>query len=237
MKTVAIIPSAGKGLRLGLGKKPWVSVLGRPMLAHTLTAFEKCPVIGAVVVVSMSSDAGRIRKNIIKKYGFKKVASVVAGGKERQDSVRRGLDAAAAIDGKWDMVVVHDCARPLVTPKLINDTVMAAIKKGSAIAAVPLKDTVKEISGGTVKRTIPRDTLRAVQTPQAFKLPILKKAYETAGKDGFRATDCSSLVERLGKKIAVVEGSYENIKITTQEDLAFAENILRRRSAKWRRGI
>ena len=228
-KTAAIIPSAGKGRRLGFKKKPFLLLDGRPILAHTLLAFEKCRLIDAIFVAVAKKDMELCRKNIIEKYGFKKVKTILAGGKERQDSVRLGLDA---MGNRFNAVVIHDGARPLVTAKLISDTVNAAYEYGSAITAVPLKDTVKEVSKGRVKKTIDRNTLRLAQTPQAFKCRILKKACEKAKKDGFIATDKSTLIERLGRKVAIVCGSYENIKITTKEDLRFAGCILRGRKKR-----
>ncbi|MBI5560495.1 MAG: 2-C-methyl-D-erythritol 4-phosphate cytidylyltransferase [Deltaproteobacteria bacterium] len=227
-RTIAIIPSAGKGRRLGLKKKPYLPLGKKPMLARTLNAFEDCPLIDAVVVVVAPGDIGYCRENIVKKYKCRKVVAVIAGGRERGDSVRRGLDS---IKDGWDFVVVHDAARPFVTPELIGRTVKAAFKYGSAIAAVPLKDTVKEVSLNTVRKTIDRNTLAFAQTPQAFRFEILKEAYKKA-KGHTRATDDSSLVERLGNRVAVVPGSYGNIKITTVEDLAFAGRLLRSRRVR-----
>ncbi len=225
-KTVAIIPSAGMGRRMGSRKKNYLTLLDRPVLAHTLEAFEKAPSVHSIVVVVPAGDEEFCRDGIVSKYGFKKVIAVVAGGAERQDSVQNGIDAA----GKgFDIIAVHDGARPLVTPDIINRTIAAAIEDGAAIAAVPVKDTIKEASNGFVRRTVPRDALLSVQTPQAFSADLLGKAFKKAVEDGFTGTDESSLVERAGFPVKVVEGSYENMKITTPEDMAFAECVLRER--------
>lgn len=225
-KTVAIIPSAGMGRRMGSKKKNYLELLDRPVLAHTLAAFEGAASVDAVILVVPPSDERYCMDGIVSKYGFRKVVKIVAGGAERQDSVRNGISAAG--DG-FDIIAVHDGARPLVTPDIIDRTVEAAAESGAAIAAVAVKDTVKESSGGFVRRTVPREDLLSVQTPQAFQRPIIEKAFKAAGEEGFLGTDESSLVERAGMPVRVVEGSYENIKITTPEDMAFAECILRLR--------
>ncbi len=227
IKTVAVIPSAGKGRRLGFRKKPYLMLNGKPVLAHTLSAFERCALVQAVVVVAAPSDLEYCREKVVERYGFKKVIAVVEGGRERQDSVRNAVDT---LGDEWEIVVVHDGARPLVVPSLIERAVNAARECGGAITAVRPKDTIKEVDGsGRVKRTIARETLVSVQTPQAFRLDLLRRAYREAARQGFTGTDDSTLVERLGERVAVVVGSYENIKITTEEDIAVAELILRSR--------
>lgn len=226
-KTVAIIPSAGMGRRMGSRKKNYLTLLGRPVLAHTLEAFEKSASIDSVVVVVPAGDETFCREEIVSKYGFKKVAAVVAGGTERQDSVRNGIEAASP---EASVIAVHDGARPLVTPEVIERVIAAAREHGAAIAAVPVKDTVKEASGGFVRRTVPREDLLSVQTPQAFRAGVLNLAFKKALEDGFTGTDESSLVERTGVAVKAVEGSYENIKITTPEDMDFAECVLNKRN-------
>jgi len=225
-KTVAIIPSAGMGRRMGSRKKNYLTLLDRPVLAHTLAAFENAASIQSVIIVVPPEDELFCRDEIVSRYGFKKVIAIVAGGAERQDSVKNGIKAAGS---GFRLIAVHDGARPLVTPDIIDRTVEAALEHGAAIAAVPVKDTVKESSGGFVRRTVPREALLSVQTPQAFSRETLEEAFKKAGEDGFTGTDESSLVERAGFAVRVVEGSYENIKITTPEDMAFAECILKKR--------
>lgn len=226
-KTLAIIPSAGIGRRMGNRRKNYLTILGRPVLAHTLSAFEASPLIDAVVLVAAKEDIEYCTSEVVRKYAFRKVLSVVAGGTERQDSVRNGLEAAPA---GYGMIAVHDGARPLVTGAIIDAAVRAARDAGAAIAAVPSKDTVKEVSAGFVRRTIPREALVMVQTPQAFRRDILEEAIRRAYAEGYTGTDEGSLVERTGQPVAVVEGSYENIKMTTPEDLLFAECILGKRT-------
>ncbi|HZX36197.1 MAG TPA: 2-C-methyl-D-erythritol 4-phosphate cytidylyltransferase [Thermodesulfobacteriota bacterium] len=221
--TVAIIPSAGKGKRFG-GKKNYLSLDGIPVLARAIETLEDCPLIEAVVVVTRKEDIEYVKNSIVKKFGLKKVLAVVKGGRERQDSVAAGLLAAGT---RFDFVLVHDGARPLVTREILERAIKAAYRHGAAIAAMPPKDTIKEIRGRFIKKTIPRDTLVSVQTPQVFEYKLLKRAFEAAAKDGFRSTDEAALVERLGVKIIPTQGSYENIKITAKEDLAIAELILK----------
>ena len=226
-KTVAIIPSAGMGRRMGSRKKNYLTLLDRPVLAYTLAAFENAASIHSVIIVVPSGDEPFCRDEIVSKYGFKKVSTIVVGGAERQDSVQNGIRAAGS---GFHIIAVHDGARPLVTPDIIDRTIEAALEHGAAIAAVPVKDTVKESSGGFVRRTVPREALLSVQTPQAFTRETLETAFRKASEEGFMGTDESSLVERAGFAVRVVEGSYENIKITTPEDMAFAECILKLRA-------
>lgn len=214
------------GRRMGSKKKNYLTLLDRPVLAHTLSAFEGAANVDAIIIVVPPSDEAFCREEIVSKYGFRKVIAVVAGGAERQDSVRNGIKAAG---DRFDIIAVHDGARPLVTPDIIDRTVMAACESGAAIAAVAVKDTIKESSGGFVRRTVPREDLLSVQTPQVFERTVLEKAFRSAYDEGFLGTDESSLVERAGLPVRVVEGSYENIKITTPEDMAYAECMLRQR--------
>lgn len=226
-KTLAIIPSAGMGRRMGSMKKNYLSLLDKPVLAHTLAAFEASVEVDSVLIVAHPSDEDYCRTEIIARYGFKKVLRIIPGGAERQDSVWNGLKESAG----FDMIAVHDGARPLVTTDIIDRTIRAAKEHGAAIAAVAVKDTIKESLDGFISRTIPREALVSVQTPQAFRRAALMEAFEKARADGFLGTDESSLAERAGQRVKVVEGSYENIKITTREDMLFAECILKNRHA------
>lgn len=226
-KTLAIIPSAGSGRRMGSVKKNYLPLLGRPVLAHTLSGFEGCALVSSVIIAAPEGDIGFINEEIVELYGFRKVIKVVSGGAERQDSVRNAIRAGG--DG-WDIILVHDGARPLITVDIIERTIKAAAESGAAIAAVPVKDTIKEAEGGIIKRTVPRENLWSVQTPQAFRADMLINAHIKAEEDGFLGTDESSLVERAGGTVRVVMGSYENLKITTAEDIAIAEQILKNRA-------
>lgn len=212
---------------MGNRKKNYLKLLDRPVLAHTIGVFEECPLIDSIILVVPLSDIEFCREEIVRKYGFSKVSEVVAGGAERQDSVRNGLKRASDAG----IILVHDGARPLVTFRIVEDIIKAAHETGGAIAAVPVKDTIKEVAGGAVARTVPREALVSAQTPQAFRTGILLKAFKKAAEDGFLGTDESSLVERTGERVAVVEGSYENIKITTVEDMGIAEGILKKRTS------
>lgn len=227
MKTIAIITAAGKGKRMGYGiKKPYIILNGTPLLAHAILPFEQSKAINGIVIVTAKGDEDFCLKNIVKRFKFKKVLKVVCGGKERQDSVMSGIMAAG---NGWDIVVVHDGARPFIAKKSIEEVIKSARRRGAATLAVPVKDTIKQVCSGFVKKTLPRDELWAIQTPQAFKFDILKKAHLRAFKQGFIGTDDSILVEISGCKVAVVNGSYDNIKITTPEDLTLGKVILKNR--------
>ena len=229
IKAAVIIPSAGKGSRMGGRKKNYLPLSGRPVLAHTLEPFNNSPLVKEIILVVPDGDIDFCSKEIVERYGFSKVTSIVPGGKERQDSVINGLDA---VSGNLDIIAIHDGARALVTTEIVEATLRAAFLNGAAVCAVPLKDTIKEVTpeaadGVFIARTVTRDTLRAVQTPQAFKPDIINRAYQEAASSHFVGTDSSSLVERLGIRVAIVEGSYENIKITTPDDIIVAGEILR----------
>jgi 2-C-methyl-D-erythritol 4-phosphate cytidylyltransferase len=225
--TVAIITAAGKGRRMGSKiKKPYLTLAGRPILARAIMPFEYSKAINAIIIVTAPGDEGFCLKNIVKKFGFKKIAKVIQGGKERQDSVMSGIIAA---NGGWDVVVVHDAVRPFVEKDMIKRVIQSAQKCGAATIAVPVKDTIKQASAGFVTKTLQREELWAIQTPQAFRFDILKKAHHLAAKQGFIGTDDCMLVERMGNKVAVVKGSYDNIKITTPEDIVLGKAILKSR--------
>lgn len=227
-KTLAVIPAAGSGTRMGAKRKIYLPLCGLPALVRTLLAFEGAASVDAVVVVTAAGDMDECMETIARARAITKVISVVAGGAERQDSVHNGLMRS---DG-FDFIAVHDGARPLVTAEIIDGVVFAAHETGGAIAAVPVKDTIKESSDGVVVRTVPRSALVAAQTPQVFRRELLLRAFELARRDGFTGTDESALVERLGGvKIRLAAGSYDNIKITTEEDVTIAERILQKRGA------
>ena len=225
MKTVAIVPAAGSGSRMNREvSKQYLSLAGTPVLVRTLEALEACPGVERLYVVVPSQDVVSVRDGILPSWGLKKVAGVVPGGMERQDSVRAGIEA---IDRDADIVIVHDGVRPLITAELVERCIRAAAEDGAATVGVPVKDTVKEVTpGGQVLRTCDRNTLWLTQTPQAFRREILERAHREASRDGFRGTDDTSLVERLGLPVRMVPGDYRNIKITTPEDLVVAEALL-----------
>lgn len=225
-KVAAIVLAAGKGKRIGGStSKQWLSLGGKPVVAHALQRFEECKSINAVIVVVQPYEVEYLKDAIIKRFRFKKIIQVVKGGNERQDSVRNALDV---IDDAFDTIVVHDGVRPFVSLPIIEKGIESAEKTGASAVCVPLKDTIKEVCSGYAVKTLCREGLWAVQTPQAFKTEIIKHAHKEAARLGIYTTDDSSLVERFGFKVAVIEGSYENIKITTKEDLLIGEAILNR---------
>ncbi len=204
--------------------KPYLSLAGKPIICHTLAAFEQCPLIDTIILVVEKEEINRARVSIVDAFGFKKIRVVVAGGERRQDSVWEGIKVLAA---DCDLVVVHDGARPFISRKILERSIEVANAGGTAVVAVPVKDTIKVVREERITKTLDRTTLWAVQTPQTFRHAILKKAYEKALEDGYKATDDASLVERMGISVEVVEGSYDNIKITTPEDLVLGEAILK----------
>ena len=221
----AIIPAGGSGKRMG-GRTPkqFLSLGNEPLLAHALRAFERAPSVTEVILVVPEAERDRALAEVVERYGLKKVTKVVPGGVTRQDSVRHGL---REVDGRSDMVVVHDGVRPFVTEELIEASIDAARKHGGAIVAVPMKDTLKEVNvGGHILRTIDRAGFWLAQTPQTFTRALLTDAYRKADADDFHGTDEASLVEHLGQPVAVVQGRWDNIKVTTAEDLIMAEAIL-----------
>jgi 2-C-methyl-D-erythritol 4-phosphate cytidylyltransferase len=217
----AIIAAAGKGERMGDADKLLAPLGGKPLLLQTVRAFQKCALVDEIVLV-VSGEKETMCRKLISGKEWSKVSEVCLGGRRRQDSVAAGLKLL----GKCDWVVIHDGARPLVTEELIERGLEAARETGAAAAAVPVKDTIKLVGEeGIVNQTPPRQNLWAVQTPQVFRADIINEAYLRANDD---VTDDASLVEQLGYKVKLYPGSYDNIKITTPDDLALAEVLLRK---------
>ena len=222
MKVAAIIVAAGSGKRmLSAVKKQYLELKGRSVLSYTLEKFQLSDSVDDIVLVVGKEETGFVQDEIVDKYSFSKVKAVVAGGKERAESVKNGL---SLIDESCDVVLIHDGVRPFLSEALIDRCISAANEYGACIAAVPVKDTIK-ISDkvGFVAQTPDRSSLWAAQTPQAFKYEIIKKAYECPD---LKATDDSMLAEACGVKVKIVEGEYENIKITTPEDMLIAEGLI-----------
>ncbi|NLK07813.1 MAG: 2-C-methyl-D-erythritol 4-phosphate cytidylyltransferase [Firmicutes bacterium] len=225
-QVVAVVPAAGKGERMGAaGGKQFMDLLGLPVLVHTLKALAAADEIDVIVLVT-GKDQIHKGWQVVRDYEIGKVKSVTAGGDSRQASVWAGLNKAASM-GEFEIVVVHDAARPLIQSALVDKAVRAARKYGAVGVAVPVKDTIKVTdAAGFVISTPPRESLWAIQTPQVFQFEILWKAHTEALKKDIMGTDDCMLVEEVGKPVQLLEGSYENIKLTTQEDLILAEGLL-----------
>lgn len=215
----AIVLAAGESRRMGQDKI-LLPIAGKPLLAHTLDAFQDCPAVDQIVVVLSPTNAPDILPLL---SGYPKVMRTCMGGRRRQDSVRNGLHTIAPRE--W--VVVHDGARPLLTPELILAGITAAAETGAASAALPVVETLKETDGhGLVRRTLSRDGLWSVQTPQVFRYDLLLRAHNAAIED---VTDDCALVEQIGVAVKLYPGARANLKVTTPEDVAIAEAILRTR--------
>lgn len=230
MKVTAIIPAGGYGKRISAGiHKQLIEISGKPILIHTLEKFQNCSCVDAIIVATAPEILLEV-EDMVKKFNITKVVEVTIGGNERQDSVYNALQTM--VYHHSEIVVVHDAVRPFVTCEKICQVISACEETGAAILAVRPKETIK-LSGENsfVEKTLDRNSLWLVQTPQAFYYTILQQAYKKAYTDSFYATDDSTLVERLGVKVRIVEGLYENIKITTPEDIELAKLIVERDKA------
>ncbi|MCI9390826.1 MAG: 2-C-methyl-D-erythritol 4-phosphate cytidylyltransferase [Oscillospiraceae bacterium] len=225
----AIVAAAGSSRRMGEVNKLMAPLLdGVPVLAWTLRALNEAELVDEIVVAVREEDL-LSTGDLCKIYGISKPVKIVRGGDTRLDSV-----LAASLECREDaaFLAVHDGARPLASPALIDRTIALARRTNAAAPAVPVKDTVKLVRDGVVVSTPPREDLRAVQTPQVFEASLLRAALQAARDAGGAVTDDCAAVERLGKEVHLTEGDYENIKITTPEDLLLAAEILRRREAE-----
>ncbi|MEK5419652.1 MULTISPECIES: 2-C-methyl-D-erythritol 4-phosphate cytidylyltransferase [Paenibacillus] len=220
-----VIVAAGRGTRMGTAEsKQYLLLQGKPIIVHTLEVFQQHELISEIVLVTGEEDIKRCRE-WIQLYKLDKVKAIVTGGSERQHSVHKGL---LKLTTQW--VMVHDGVRPFVQPNEIEACYERAKQMGASVLAVPVKDTIKQVDNeGQVLSTPDRRSLWAIQTPQTFRLSDLLEAYAAAERDGFLGTDDSSLAERAGIPVSVVEGSYRNIKITTPDDLDYAEFTERNR--------
>lgn len=229
----ALVVAGGTGERSGIaGGKQLAPLLGEPLLTRTLRAFERAASIDVVVLVCHPDRVGEYRASAVDEAGLRKVAAVVAGGETRRLSVAAGLDALPA---GTEIVVVHDGARPLVSPELVDGTAAALLARPDADGLVvghPAYDTVKQVEGDRITGTPERAGLWLVQTPQVFRVAALRRAHSRAAAEGFEGTDDASLVERDGGTVLVVEGPRWNIKVTVPEDLEVAEALLARREGR-----
>lgn len=218
----AVIVAAGSSRRMGGENKLLLPLDDAPVLAHTLSAFEKCAAIRDIVLVCREQDILPY-SDLARAFGISKLRTVTRGGDSRTASVLAGITAAPEDTG---LVAVHDGARPLVSEAVITEAVYAAAEYGAAAPVVPVKDSIKRIQDGSIAADVPRDTLAAVQTPQVFDRALLTRALETAACENRTFTDDCAAVEAMGQAVRATHGSYENIKITTPEDILVAEAFL-----------
>ncbi|MGG3449709.1 2-C-methyl-D-erythritol 4-phosphate cytidylyltransferase [Domibacillus aminovorans] len=227
MNYFVVIPAAGKGKRMKAGRnKLLLELEGKPVIIHTLAVFEADSSCEGIVL-SIHPDERFEFEQLLLTYNIQKVYAFATGGQERQHSVYSGLKM---LPPETDIVLVHDGARPFITKETIARLVESASNTGAAIAAVLVKDTIKQAEGGAVSQTVDRSNLWSVQTPQAFRTALLVSAQQKAEEEQFLGTDESSLVERTGYQVQIVESDYDNIKLTTPEDLYFARAIIAKRS-------
>lgn len=231
MKNVAIITAGGSGKRINSRlPKQYLPVGGTPLLVHTIGVFQRSPLVHEILLVVPREDIRRVRSRFVEPYGFSKVAQVLGGGRERQDSVKNGLDA---VGEDCDIVLIHDGVRPFISGSLLRLMIREAAAHGAATAGVPVKETVKRVDPeGIVVETLDRRALWLAHTPQAFRRSVILEAHRTAFRDRFYGTDDASLVERMGHPVRMVPATYENIKITTREDLLLAEFLIGARRGK-----
>lgn len=226
MRVNAVIVAAGDGKRMrGNIPKPFLSVGGQPLILRTLARFSESRTVRKIILVVAQGEILRCQDLIRAEAHLNCLEYLLqAGGATRQESVSQGL---MKLDANCEVVVIHDGARPLVSPALIDRCVEAAYKEGAVVVGVPVRDTIKIISSDRrVRETPARDSLWEIQTPQAFRVEIIREAYIRAAREGTQATDDAALVERTGKSVALLEGHRTNIKITVPEDLVFAEALL-----------
>jgi 2-C-methyl-D-erythritol 4-phosphate cytidylyltransferase len=230
-KVFAIIPAAGSGTRIGGQiKKQFLPLKGKPIIVHTIQQFEHCPDVDEIALAVPESAVVEI-ENLISRYRLDKVSKVVVGGTKRQDSVANALKRLIISD--TDIIMVHDGVRPFIETKRISHLIKVCKEYDAAVVAVQPKDTIRRSTGGHFfDQTLDRSALWLIQTPQVFRAKLLFKAFEKAKKEKFYSTDEAALVERLEKKARIVEGSYDNIKITTPEDFELGLLILERWLAK-----
>lgn len=226
MSVIVLIPAAGMGRRMQAAhNKQYLLLDGIPILAHTLALFNNHPLVDHIYVVSPVDEIPFCRREIVSRLAFDKVREVVAGGEERQDSVRNGLRSCDAQAD--DIVLIHDGVRPLFPARCLPEVIETTARVGACVVGMPVKDTIKEVDDHLICATPDRGRLWQAQTPQGFRYALIRDAHERALADDWRGTDDASLVERLGLPVAMVAGSYRNIKITTPEDLILAEALLR----------
>lgn len=223
-----IIPAAGGGTRMGKSiNKQYLKIRDKSILTHTIMAFDQCPYVDEIIVVIAKNEEKLFKNYVRKEYRIRKPLKLVTGGKTRQESV---YNAVKEVDDRCTIIAVHDGARPIISTREIVMTIEGAERYGGCVLGVPVKETVKKINEeGLITETIERDLLYNIRTPQTFRRDILVKAHENAIEKGIVGTDDSYLVEMNGGSVKIIKGSYNNIKITTPEDLIYAQEILSHR--------
>lgn len=225
ISVVIVAAGIGKRMKSKLNKQ-YILLNEKPILAHTIERFEQNEYIDEIIVVARSEEIDYCKYSVIDKYEFKKVEGVVGGGVERQDSVYNGLKAC---DKETSVVLIHDGARPFIKDEEIESIIIETLENDACVIGVRVKDTIKVVSSKKyIIDTPDREYLWAVHTPQAFRYSLILEAHEMCKREGLSVTDDSMLVEKLGVKVKMIEGSYDNIKITTPEDLYMAASILER---------
>jgi 2-C-methyl-D-erythritol 4-phosphate cytidylyltransferase len=227
MLTYAIVPAAGRGVRMGQDKpKLFLDLLGKPLLLHTLQAICRARFVHGIMIAAPGDLVNQTRELVTRYLTGALPIQVITGGKERQDSV---FNALLALPTECGWVMIHDGARPFASVQLLEQTWVAARETGAAIAAIAATDTIKRVELGQVRETLPREQVWLVQTPQVFRADLIRSAYHEAARNGWAGTDDASLVERLGVRVSVVPGERSNIKVTTAEDLLWARWFLNNR--------
>ena len=227
MKTEAIIAAGGKGERFGeKNPKQFYYLAGKPILCWTIFQFEKCKGIDKIILVVPQGMKKWTEKLIFPSYKFRKIKEITEGGKQRNESVLKGLKK---IDEDTNLVIIHDGVRPLISPSLIEKVIDETEKYGAVTLGLPVKETLKKIEGPWVKETLKRKEIYSIQTPQGFWKDLIFGAYQKVERSGWRASDDATLIEKLGHKVKVILGEEVNIKITTPLDVKIAEFLLNKR--------
>lgn len=227
----AVIVAAGMGKRMGTDKnKQYIEIGNKAVLAHTIESFQNNEYIDEIIIVTREEEIDYCRREIVEKFSLSKVKSIVVGGNERQDSVYNGL---ISVNQNCEIALIHDGARPFIEDICITNSIICALNFKACVVGVKVKDTIKRVDEKeNVIDTPDRTCLWQVQTPQAFHYSLIIEAYKKGIKQGWKVTDDSMLVEKFGHKVKMIEGSYENIKITTPEDLIFAKAIIEKREGQ-----
>lgn len=226
--TTAIVPAAGSATRMEGEDKVLAPLGGVPVVLHCLEALEACPLLDDIILVTRSDLMVPLGK-LVKDQGLEKVSKILLGGDSRSESVLAGIKE---VGEETQLIAIHDGARPFPSQALLKEVLEKGAETGAAVPGVPVIDTIKEVAGGLTLQTYDRESLRAVQTPQVFQAGLIHSALAQAVEEGISLTDDCAAVERLGMKVSITQGDYENIKITTPLDLALAEEILRQREER-----